>query len=182
MNNTGKELWLSVGYKIFAQEGLSGLKVESLARKVSKSKSSFYHHFGDLDLFKIELLNHHVEEAKTLAERAKKCKNVEPEIVNLMVEAKDDVLFNRQLRVHRNIGEFKDCFEKASGLVEDAFLEVWSKDLGLGNQTHLGRIILNLIVENFYLKVTEENLHYDWIANYFAEVKTMVDTMVQSKN
>jgi len=180
MNNSIKDIWLLTGYEIFAQQGPNGLKVESIARLVSKSKSSFYHHFGDLDLFKTELLNHHIKKSKLIAEKAKNCKKMVPDIIHLLVESKIDIFFNRQLRINRNIQAFKECSEKASGLVENAFLEVWSKDLGLGNEMQLGRIILNLIVENFYLKVTEDSLDYEWIANYFNEIKSMVKAMTKT--
>ena len=43
--------WILCGYDIFSKEGSNGLKIEVIARRVNKSKSSFYHHFADLDLF-----------------------------------------------------------------------------------------------------------------------------------
>jgi len=45
-----KEIWVKTGYKIFALNGQGEIKIERLAKIVGKSKSSFYHHFADLDL------------------------------------------------------------------------------------------------------------------------------------
>jgi AcrR family transcriptional regulator len=45
-----KQPWINHGYRTFAYEGPTGLKVERLARQVGKSKSSFYHLFADLDI------------------------------------------------------------------------------------------------------------------------------------
>ncbi|MEM7514864.1 MAG: TetR/AcrR family transcriptional regulator, partial [Bacteroidota bacterium] len=53
------EPWLKAGYDIFSQEGPGGLKVERLARIVGKSKSSFYHHFADLEIYTSFLLEYH---------------------------------------------------------------------------------------------------------------------------
>ncbi len=51
--------WINAGYQIFAYEGPNGLKVERLAKAVGKNKSSFYHLFGDLEIFIDHLLKHH---------------------------------------------------------------------------------------------------------------------------
>ena len=51
MTNDSKEIWIKKGYEIFAISGQNGLKIEPLAKTVGKSKSSFYHHFTDLELF-----------------------------------------------------------------------------------------------------------------------------------
>ena len=58
---TDKEkIWIITGYESFAQSGESGLKIEQLAKVVGISKSSFYHHFADLDIFIEKLLLHHL--------------------------------------------------------------------------------------------------------------------------
>ncbi len=46
-----KDIWIKTGYEIFALSGENGLKIEVLAKKVGISKSSFYHHFADLEIF-----------------------------------------------------------------------------------------------------------------------------------
>jgi AcrR family transcriptional regulator len=40
-----KEDWISLGYKIFAEEGESGIIVEKMAKRLKVNKSSFYWHF-----------------------------------------------------------------------------------------------------------------------------------------
>jgi len=55
-----KEIWIKKGYEIFAISGQSGLKIEPLSKTVGKSKSSFYHHFADLEFFTEHLLKHHI--------------------------------------------------------------------------------------------------------------------------
>ena len=48
--------WIIKGYELFANKGSLGLKVEVISKAVNKSKSSFYHHFADIEVF-LELLN-----------------------------------------------------------------------------------------------------------------------------
>ncbi|NQZ48466.1 MAG: TetR/AcrR family transcriptional regulator, partial [Erythrobacter sp.] len=63
--------WIKAGYTLFAEEGPQGLKVEVIARRVNKSKSSFYHHFADLEVFTEFLLDHHLKQSAHLAELEK---------------------------------------------------------------------------------------------------------------
>jgi len=53
----GALIWLEAGYAAFSLHGPNGIKVESLAKEIGKSKSSFYHHFADREIFIEELLN-----------------------------------------------------------------------------------------------------------------------------
>ncbi len=171
--------WLEVGYTIFAMEGPNGLRVEVLARQIGKSKSSFYHHFGDLDGFIHTLLQYHEQRGGVIAKQAEQCVSMVPDLLNMMLGVKEDILFNRQLRIYRDVPEYKACFKKASGQVEEAFLRIWSESLGLGEQIYLARIILNLTVENFYLQVTSESLTAEWLLDYLKEIQVMVREMMQ---
>jgi AcrR family transcriptional regulator len=175
MTKDSKQPWILVGYNIFSKEGQRGLKVEVIARKVGKSKSSFYHHFADIEIFTEALLNYHLERAIVIADMEKGCKNVVPDLLNVLIEVKEDLLFNRQLRINRQIPAFKNCFEKSSKVVGNAILSIWAEMLGLGDNSHLAQIVLNLSLENFYLQITEDTLTYEWLLNYVKDLKTMVN-------
>jgi AcrR family transcriptional regulator len=175
MTENIKQPWIVAGYEIFSNEGPKGLKVEVIARKVKKSKSSFYHFFADIDCFVEELLAHHLLQTKIIAEREKLCKNIVPELLNILLEVKQDLLFHRQLRINRHIPNFKKCFEDAHKEVEEVILKIWSDTLDLSNQTYIARIVFGLMIENFYLQITEETLTYEWLLNYINEIRFMVE-------
>ena len=40
-----KEDWIKLGYKQFSEKGISGIVIESMAKKLKVNKSSFYWHF-----------------------------------------------------------------------------------------------------------------------------------------
>lgn len=181
MKDDIKKPWIEAGYHFFAKDGPQGLKIELIAKAVFKSKSSFYHLFADLNAFIEQLLLHHQERATNIAAEAKTCKNMVPEVLNLLISAKQDILFERQLRIHRNIPAYKKCFEQANGMVEDAFLEVWRDALGLKENTYLARIILNLTVDNFYLRVTEDTLNYEWLMDFLKEIRFMVNEITKNR-
>jgi AcrR family transcriptional regulator len=174
MSENIKQPWILEGYKLFLKDGPKGLKIEVMARKVDKSKSSFYHLFADIDCFTEELLSFHLERAKIIAEKERLCKSIDPALINLLLEVKQDLLFNRQLRVNRSNPAFKHCFEKANQLVGNTFLEVWAKEIGLGNKPKLAEIFFGLVLENFYLQLTEETLTYEWLSDYFKNIRLMV--------
>lgn len=172
--------WIEMGYTLFAKEGPRGLKIEVIARQVNKSKSSFYHHFADLEIFTSRLLEHHQERGKIIAKRAKKCKQMVPDMLHLLLDVKLDILFDRQLRINRDNEQFRKCFEDTFKPIEIAFLDIWSDALGLAQNKHLAAIVLKLTVENFYLQVTEDSLSYDWLLNYLDEIHSMVEGIIKS--
>ena len=51
--------WLDQGLDVLAETGLSGLRVEVLARRLGVTKGSFYHHFVDLGDYRRALLGHY---------------------------------------------------------------------------------------------------------------------------
>ena len=64
-----KDIWIKTGYEIFALSGENGLKIEVLAKKVGISKSSFYHHFADLEIFIAYLLKFHLHQSEVMADK-----------------------------------------------------------------------------------------------------------------
>ena len=166
-----KEIWIKTGYEIFAISGQSGLKIEPLAKKVGISKSSFYHHFADIEIFVEFLLKHHIQQSYIIAEKEHQAKNVSPELIDILIEHKYDLLFNRQLRINKNVKLFADTLSQSNKIVGNAFVMVWVKDLNLQlNQKQLEGLF-ELALENFYLQINSENLTHQWISDYFANLK-----------
>lgn len=182
MINDKKLPWILSAYSLFATEGPSGLKIEVLARQVNKSKSSFYHHFADLEVFTEVLLQYHLERSTAIAVRERQCEKLDPDLLQLLVEVKEDLLFNRQLRVNRRIPIYKACFEKASQEVGAAILPIWAEFLGLADNPHLAQIVLNQSLENFYLQITQETMTYDWLLNFMNELRLMVKEFKKNEN
>ncbi len=167
------EPWILAGYELFANEGPKGLKVETISKKVKISKSSFYHHFVDLDIFTDILLSYHLDRTKIVAEKERRCKSIDPELINILLEFKLDLLFNRQLRINRANVKFRDCFELSNQLSEMAIMEVWAKDLGLLDKSKLVKILFSIVIDNFYLQITKETLNYDWLSEYFKNLRKL---------
>lgn len=167
-------VWLEKGYVKFGYEGPVGLKVERLSKDVGINKSSFYHHFAALDVFIEELLVYHLQRVKSMAEKELACKTLD-ELIAVMVDHKEDLLFNRQLRVHRENLDFEKCFEKTNETTAHSIMGVWAGFLGLEDDNYLAGMVLQLSMENFFLQITDETLNKAWLTNYFLELRRMVD-------
>jgi len=173
--------WLEKGYRFFAYEGPSGLKIERLSKEVGKHKSSFYHLFADLEVFTERLLMHHLHQAKVIAPKELNSKN-EVELIAVILEHKIDLLFSRQLRIHRENKAFEKCFNQTNLIAISAILPVWKKIIGLTENTSLAQMVLNLSLENFYLQITDETLNESWLLAYFANIRQMVTNFRQAQN
>jgi len=172
--------WIIKGYTTFAHDGPGGLKVERLARSVGKNKSSFYHHFADLEVFTSQLLDYHEAQAKILAEKEAASKN-EEELCDAVLEHKLDLLFNRQLRIHRDNEEFKKCFDQISAFAVPSMLPAWKKVIGLSENTYLAEMVLMLSLENFFLQITDETLTRPWLRAYFEKIRAMIAQFKKSR-
>lgn len=174
MKKQKRQDWIEKGYLLVAEEGLQSLHIESIARAIGKSKSSFYHYFGDKEVFEEELLNHHIKQITSLAERALQCQSIRPEFIEVLLECKNDLFFNKQLRLKRDNPAYKACFEAAQDIYEKATFNLWVEYFGLAENKTFLRLFLKFFAENFLLKISQDNYNYDWLDNYVQELQVML--------
>lgn len=169
-----KLIWIKEGYFAFGHKGPKGLNIEKIAKKLNKNKSSFYHYFGGLETFQEELLDFHLDRANEIAKRGKTCKHMDPDVINLLVETKDDLLFNKQLRLNFQNPLFKICFNQSFEKITSSYLDQWNLYIGFEKKSMLGKVILNILVDNFFLQVTNENLTYNWFHEYLNNLRSVI--------
>lgn len=161
------EIWIKKGYEVFALSGEKGIIIEQLAKEVGKSKSSFYHHFADIDIFLEKLLLHHLNMSSIIAEKERNAKTINPDLINILIEHKTDLLFNRQLRINSNNSNFKKVLIKSNEIIGKDFIKLWLKDTSLKLTSKQAEGFFELAMENFYLQINQENITKIWLANYF---------------
>jgi len=170
MKGQKKLEWIKEGYRMVSEQGFASLSIESIARAIGKNKSSFYHYFGDAELFETELLEHHLKCADEFTHQAGQCNNIRPDLVNLFVAHQTDLFFHKQLRIHRGNPEFKKCFEKVFDLYEHAIMDQWAEFLGLAEKRIFARTFLHLMADNFLLQITPTSYNYEWLDNYLKDI------------
>jgi AcrR family transcriptional regulator len=161
------EIWIVKGYETFALLGEKGLIIEQLAKEVGKSKSSFYHHFADLDIFLEKILLHHLNKSSIIAEKERKAEKINPDLINILIEHKTDLLFNRQLRINSNKSNFKELLIKSSETIGNDFIKLWLTDTKLNLTPKQAEGIIELAMENFFLQINQDNINKEWLATYF---------------
>ena len=171
--NKSEILWLNEGYQIFAIEGPNGIKIERLAKRIERNKSAFYYYFATTEIFVIKLTEQHLAKCNDLATKINHTKNIE-DLVKVLYSHKTDLLFNRQLRIHRENSLFEKCFIKTNQIVGDSIMPLWSQTIGLNDNSNLSRLVLKLSVENFFLRLTENTISPNWIRDYFNEMKQLI--------
>lgn len=169
-----KDIWIETGYSLFAQKGENGLKIDSLAKKVGISKSSFYHHFADLEIFVDYLLKHHIKQSYIIAAKEQNAQSIEPELINILIEHKTDLFFNRQLRVNKEIKSYVDTLTLSNKIVGNSFVMLWVKELKLSMTPQQLEGIFELALDNFYLQMTKDNFNQHGLSQYFDKVKRII--------
>lgn len=173
------ETWIVKGYETFAYFGQAGLKVELLAKEVGISKSSFYHHFADLEVFLERLLEHHLKRSKVIAEKERIATSINPELIQIFLEHKTDLLFNRQLRIHAHQPNYQATLVKANEISGTDFIKLWLKDTGLHISQQQAEGLFELALENFFLQINPENLTQAWLEAYFENLKRITKNIAK---
>lgn len=173
-----KEFWIRCGYELAAQKGINELKVEILAKIVGISKSSFYHHFADMQIFVSELLQHHIAQAKIIAEKENNTKSIIPELRDILLEHKTDLLFHRQLRFFQDNVEFARVVRNVNEIVGTGFVLLWVRELRLELPKKSIEGIFELALDNFYLQITPENFNSKWLEDYFDNLERIISNFL----
>ena len=171
-----EEIWITKGYETFAFFGENGLKVEQLAKSVGISKSSFYHHFADLDIFVEKLFLHHLEKSKVIAEKEKLAKTINPELINILIEHRTDLLFNRQLRINANKQNYKKTLLISNNIIGKDFINLWLTDTKITLAVAQAEGLFELALENFFLQINPENIKKIWLESYFENLKRITQS------
>jgi AcrR family transcriptional regulator len=155
---------------------MSGLKVESLSQLAGVSKSSFYHHFADLDIFVDKLLSYHLDRAVVIAGKERGAGSINPELIQILVDHKIDLLFSRQLRVNQQSPVFREALAKSNSIIGNDFVALWAREHQLNLSQKQLETLFQLALENFYLQINAENLNHAWLSAYFNDLKAMASS------
>lgn len=165
-----QQVWISAGYKTCSSEGFSTLKVERLAKAVGVSKSSFYHYFADLDCFMEDLCHYHFSQCAMIADKEKNCTNTS-DLIDICLEHKTDLLFHRQLRINRENTQFEWAFIKAKKILGNYAMMPWAKEIHPNLSSRQLEGLFNMITDNFYMQINEENLNREFLSNYLLNLR-----------
>ena len=155
-----KEQWLQQGYVDFAKQGPENLSIKHMGEAIGASRSSFYHHFAEMDLFIDELLAQHWDICQEFNEAGKEaCQNLIPDLYDLLAQYPIPLSFSRQLFHNRHIPRYNFLFVKTYQASAEAFvLNLFAKHMDLQlPQRDLNHLFLTL-GEAWYSRLDPKDL------------------------
>lgn len=155
-NQSLRDRWIEAGYDLFASDGMECLNIERLARVTGLNKSGFYHHFSDRDGFLEKLLEHHCEMARQIIAEMLTIKEIDPDLLRILIGWKTNVLAHQQLVKNRNHKRCLECLNKVNGLVDPIIIPRWASSIGLPDNPKLAFHYYEVMRDMFYARLTPD--------------------------
>jgi len=180
--NTGKEKWLETGYMHFAESGPENLSINRLSKELGSSRASFYHYFGDMDVFIDELLAMHWKIVLEFNRRGKtECKQLFPDLYNLLSEHTVPLKFNIQLFRHRNTPAYNYLFIKTyESSAKEFILRLFAKEFNLVQPESEMLKLWTTVGETWYSRLTMEDLSAQTLQRHAEEIMDSVVRFARS--
>lgn len=175
--------WLEEGYSQFAEYGPEKLSINKISKAVEASRASFYHFFGDIDLFVDELLAKHWQICLQFnAYGRKHCHALFPDLYELLGQYTEPLQFNLQLFHHRHYPRFNYLFVKAYADGAHAFaLKLFADHLGL-NPNHPAVYDLWLTMgEAWYSRLDPKDLSAETMQQHSRDIIQTVSGFMKSR-
>ena len=156
----GKGKWLHEGYRQFALYGLENLSINKISKEIGSPRASFYHHFGDVDVFIEELLDMHWEiDQQFCSIGAQKCKKLFPDLYLLLEQYPIPLKFSKQLFLNRNIPAFNYLLMKTyNGSAKAFILKLFSEQYGLNHKNEDTYNLWLTVGESWYSRLDTNDL------------------------
>ncbi|NOX84946.1 MAG: TetR/AcrR family transcriptional regulator [Chlorobi bacterium] len=160
LSNRTKQLWIEKGYEHFAFYGPKNISINKISKEIGSPRASFYHFFGDIDVFIEELLERHWQiSLQFSASGAPVCRKLFPDLYLLMEQYPLPLQFNRQLFLNRINPAFNYLFLKIYSSHAKAFvLKLFSEQFGLHHNDEDTYNLWLTVGETWYSRLDPEDL------------------------
>lgn len=170
--------WAEQGYALFAEEGMNGIQVERLARMLHLNKSGFYHYFGDLDIFYLELLALHQKKALAYMDDLRCIRSIDPEYFEAVLRHKATIIFQSQL-----IRANEPIALKVAGIVdkdvESVLGNTWREYLGFLDSPSLAMRYFAIVRDMCYARMNSRNISSVFLRCLITEAKVVMQGMAE---
>lgn len=178
MSASKLETWISAGYELLGREGMEGMRIERLARSLHLNKSGFYYYFGGMGLFLKRLIRHHVERAQIVGEEMANCKNLDPDLLLLVVKHREFFLVESQLLVKSRLARFDEDVDEAGKIISRGLLPLWRKGRTQTEDAASSLAYLNIIRHFVYSRINPENINYPFLHKLADETVSALGNVV----
>jgi AcrR family transcriptional regulator len=167
-------VWTEAGYSLFAEDGLDGIQVERLARILQLNKSSFYHYFGDLEVYSTELLRMHERKCDVFYDEIRHIKTIDPEYFQKVVAHKVTMMFQVQLYHTKSKPAYYNLAERIDEKEGPILQHIWNEYLGFGDNADLAIRYFVIVRDMAYRRISLQNLTYEFLRKIFTEAKVVM--------
>ncbi|NQT78754.1 MAG: TetR/AcrR family transcriptional regulator [Bacteroidetes bacterium] len=181
MSQGFKQKCIEKGYEHFAEDGPENLSINKISKEIGYSRASFYHHFGDIDIFIHELLDMHWQIIQQFNLTGKKeCKNFYPDLYVLLAQNPIPLKFSKQLFINRNNPIYNYLFSKAYNESSKIFvLKLFSKQFSLKNNEETFNLWVT-VGESWYSRLDTNDLSAEKMQQIAKDVMNSVLKFVSS--
>ena len=174
--------WIEKGYEHFALYGQENLSINKISREIGSSRASFYHHFGDIEVFIEELLDMHWEINQQFCSiGTQKCKKLFPDLYLLLEQYPIPLKFSKQLFLNRNIPAYNYLFMKIYNASAKAFILMLFSEQFSFHQTDKDTYNLWLTVgESWFSRLDSNNLSASKMQQLAEEIMNSVLNFMSS--
>lgn len=172
MKGEKRQIWIEAAYRRFASQGDAGLTVEAIARDLQRNKSSFYHYFGELQVLKSDMFRYHLEVSEQVGKQIVEAETLDPEVLNIILDHSVNFLFHKQLKLTEE-SFFKRYEDQAFASVRNPILEKLSSALNITQNQLFSTALLNLVSDNFLLRIQASTLSLQWLRDYVEELRSL---------
>jgi AcrR family transcriptional regulator len=160
-SSDNRDRWITAGYNLFGEIGAESLNVEKLSNIVALNRSSFYHYFGDMELFETTLLTHHIERYRTFGEIIKNYEKFEELFTPEVYNHQDALAFQRQLMINQGISRYKQCSDNARKFTEQKTFELWSVFSKIKKESESEWILFRALRDFYFVNHGQNNVPSD---------------------
>ena len=160
MSHGFKQKWIEKENEHFAFYGPDNLSINKLSKEIGSPRASFYHHFGDIEIFIIKLLDIHWQICQKFdSAGAQECKKFFPDLYLLIEQYPIPLQFSRQLFLNRNNPAFNYLFLRAYNASARAFiLKLFAAQFGLHQNDEDTYNLWLTVGESWYSRLDINNL------------------------
>ena len=181
ISNGTKQKWIEKGYEHFALYGPENLSINKISKEIGSSRASFYHHFGDIDIFIDALLDMHWQIIQQFNLTGKKeCKKLYPDLYILLAQKPIPLKFSKQLYINRNKPIYNYLFSKAYYESSKIFiLKLFSEEYSLKNNKETFNLWVT-VGESWYSRLDTNDLSAEKMQQIAKDVMNSVLKFVYS--
>ena len=163
--------------------GPEKMSINQIGKEIGASRSSFYHHFGDLEFFLDELLVTHYEICQEFDRQAHmNCQKLMPDLYRELAKYPVSLRFHIQLFRHRNRPRFNYLFMKSFESSATSFaLKLFADHLQLNlDEKKLYPLWLTL-GEAWYSRLDPDDISPSTLQHHATEVLKAIAFLMDSK-